>query len=46
LDQNKSISLSENTLDSKGGDKEGEVANMGRNKRGMMDFGGVQVNIG
>jgi len=46
LDQNKSISLSENTLDSKGGDKEGEVANMGRNKGGMMDLGGVQVNIG
>ena len=33
------------TLIQKGGEKE-EVANMGKNKEGMMDLRGGQVNIG
>ena len=32
-------------FDSKGGEKEEEVANMGKTK-GMIDLGGGQVNIG
>ena len=49
MDQSKvkmSITQRGNNFDSKGGEKEEEVANMGRNKRGMMDLGGGQVNIG
>ena len=48
MDQSKikmSITQRENNLDSKGGGKEEEVANMGRNKEGMMDLGGGQFNI-
>ena len=41
-----SITQRGDNFDSKGGEKEEEVANMGRNKRGMMDLGGGQVNIG
>ena len=33
-------------FDSKGGEKEEEVAKMGRKQRGEMDLGGVQVKIG
>ena len=49
MDQSKvkmSITQRENNLDSKEGGKEEEVANMGRNKGGIMDLGGGQVNIG
>ena len=49
MDQSKvkiSISQRGSKFDSKGGDKEEVVANKGRNKEGMMDLGGDQVNIG
>ena len=49
MDQSKvkmSIFLRGSHLDSKGGEKEEEVANMERNKGGMMDLGGGQVNLG
>ena len=41
-----SITQRGNNFDSKGGEKEEEVANMERNKGGMMDLGGGQVNLG
>ena len=41
-----SITQRGNTFDSKGGEKEEEVANMGRKQGGMMDLGGGQVDIG
>ena len=44
-----SIFLRRSNFDSKGGEKEEEVANMGRNKGGdgfRMDLGGDQANIG
>ena len=41
-----SIAQRGNNLDSKGGEKEEEVANMGRNKGGIIDLGGGQVDIG
>ena len=49
MDQSKvkmSITQRGNNFDSKGGEKEDEVSNIGRNKEGMMDLGGGQVNIG
>ena len=49
MDQSKvkmSITQRGNNFDSKGGEKVEEVANIGRNKGGMMDLGGGQVNIG
>ena len=49
MDQSKvkmSIFQRGSNFDSKGEEKEEEVANMGRNKGGIMDLGGGQVNIG
>ena len=49
MDQSKekmSISQRGSSFDSKGGENEDEVTNMGRNKGGMMDLGGGQANIG
>ena len=49
MDQSKvkmSITQRGNNFDSKEGEKEEEVENMERNKGGMMDLGGGQVNIG
>ena len=45
MDQSK-VSSKVEGMSTKGGEKEEEVANMGRNKRGMMDLGGGQVNTG
>ena len=49
MDQSKvkmSITQRGNNFDSKGGEKEEEVATMGRNKEGIMDLGGGQADIG
>ena len=49
MDQSKvkiSTFQSMSNFDSKGGEKEEEVATMGRNKEGIMDLGGGHADIG